>query len=129
MIMTDNFFWTQHAKAKLRQYRLSEGRIKRILRFPKRLEIGIAPNTVAAMQPAGSKRHPYEIWAMWALAKARDKFSTKTRDKSPCRKRASSKSKHVTIISTWKYPGISPVHESPPIPDDTWAIVRKRTNC
>ncbi len=35
-------------------------------RFPKRLEVGVAPDTTAGMQPAGSKKHPYEIWVMWA---------------------------------------------------------------
>jgi len=110
-----NFYWTEHAKIKMRQYRLSESRVKRVLRFPKRLEVGVAPETVAGMQPAGSKKHPYEIWVMW------------TNSKSPI---ANSKAKFnarqkTTIISTWRYPGISPVHEPPPIPEDVWEMVRK----
>ncbi len=99
----------------MRQYRLSESRVKRILRFPKRLEVGIAPDTVAGMQPAGSKKHPYEIWVMWSNSKSQI---------------ANSKSKFnvgqkIKIISAWKYPGASPIHEPPPIPDDVWEIIAK----
>ena len=39
--------WTMHAKDKMRYYKLSESRIKRILNYPKRIEEGIAKNTVA----------------------------------------------------------------------------------
>ena len=75
-------FWTNHAKGKMRFYGLSEQRILRVLHMPSRIEEGIAPNTIAIMQSAGSKKHPYEIWAMIAETKARRK-----------------------IISAWKYPG------------------------
>ncbi len=99
----------------MRQYRLSESRVKRVLRFPKRLEVGVAPETVAGMQPAGSKKHPYEIWVMWTNSKsqiANSKAKFNARQKT-------------TIISTWRYPGTSPIHEPPPIPEDVWEIVRK----
>jgi len=42
-------------------YGLSESLVKRILRFPKRTEEGIAPNTLAVMKTAGSKKNPYEL--------------------------------------------------------------------
>ncbi len=109
----NNVFWTEHAKIKMRQYRLSASRVKRILRFPKRLEEGVAPNTVAGMQPAGSKKHPYEIWVMWQEKVKSLKFKVKNFGKQ------------ITIISAWKYPGISPKHEPPPIPDYVWEIIRK----
>ena len=48
-------YWTGHAKAKMRFYRLSEQRALRVLNSPKRVEEGIAPNTVAIMQPASIK--------------------------------------------------------------------------
>ncbi|TSC53850.1 MAG: hypothetical protein LiPW39_48 [Parcubacteria group bacterium LiPW_39] len=108
----ENLYWTEHARIKMRQYRLSESRVKRVLRFPKRLEIGVAPETVAAMQPAGSKKHPYEIWVMWVVGYLKSDVRFQ-------------RAKKITIISAWKYPGVSPVHEPPPIPEDAWEMVRK----
>jgi hypothetical protein len=113
----ENLYWTEHVRQKMRQYRLSESRIKRILRHPKRLEIGVAPDTVAGMQPAGSKKHPYETWVMWSLDKARDKQQVK--------KARFNLNKKIIIISAWRYPGVSPVHEPPPIPDDVWKDLLK----
>ena len=75
-------FWTNHAKDKMRFYKLSEQRILRILNSPSRVEEGIAPNTIAMMQSAGSAKHPYELWIMIQETKIRRK-----------------------IISAWKYPG------------------------
>ena len=92
---TENLFWTKHSIGKMKYYGLSEQRIKRVLRNPGRTEEGIAPNTVAMMQPAGSKKHPYEIWLMY----------TKTKIKK-------------IIISAWRYPGVSPRGRSIPIPDE-----------
>ena len=91
--------WTRHAKEKLRFYQLSENRIKRVLHHPKRTEKGIAENTIASCQVAGSKKHPYEIWVMYYDFKSKGE---------PQRR----------IISCWRYPGISPVGESLPIPED-----------
>jgi hypothetical protein len=88
------YVWTIHARLKMKYYGLSEGRIIRIIRFPARTEEGIVENTVAVMQPAGTKRYS-EIWAMYKLAK-----------------RANAKS--IKIITAWRYPGKSPVRD--PIP-------------
>ncbi len=98
--------WTEHSKIKMRQYRLSESRVKRILRFPKRLEVGVAPDTVAGMQPAGSKKHPYEIWVMWVVGSLKSDVRFQ-------------RAKKITIISAWRYPGVTPVGERPILPDDT----------
>jgi len=76
------YHWTNHAREKMRYYHFSEQRVKRVLNSPKRVEEGIAPNTIAMMQVAGSKKHPYEIWVMIQKTKIRRK-----------------------IISAWKYPG------------------------
>lgn len=94
LISVKPLHWTEHAKFKMRQYGLSEARVRRILRAPVRIEEGIAPKTVAAMQPAGSKR-PQELWCMY-------------QDTKKARK----------IIVAWRYPGISPVRQPPPFPDD-----------
>ena len=47
--------WTLHAQAKMRQYRLSPARVRRVLHSPRRVEEGVAPKTIAAMQPASLK--------------------------------------------------------------------------
>jgi hypothetical protein len=44
--------WTHHAQAKMAFYRLSEQRVMRVIHSPKRIEEGVAPKTVAMMQPA-----------------------------------------------------------------------------
>lgn len=59
---------------------MSEARVKRVLHSPTRTEEGIAPKTLAAMQPAGNGKH--EIWVMY-------------QDVGNKRK----------IISAWRYPG------------------------
>lgn len=80
------FIWTSHAKYKMQFYRLSESRVKRVISRPERVEEGIAEDTVAMMQPAGTKNNPYEIWVM--ITKSRkDKKSV------------------IKIISAWRYPG------------------------
>lgn len=108
-------YWTDHIKMKMRQYGLSESRIKRVLRFSDRTETGIAPDTIAAMQKAGSKKHSYEIWVMWSFDKLRtgsskDRFNPNRR---------------IKMISAWRYPGTSPLGQPPPIPDDIWESVVK----
>jgi len=90
-----NLLWTSHVKIKMQYYQLSERRLKRVLRSPFRVEEGIAPNTLAIMQRTGTKKHPTEIWLMY------QKVGSKIR-----------------IISAWRYPGISPKGQPPPIPED-----------
>lgn len=108
MANLSDIWWTRHAKEKMRFYQLSERRLKRVLRRPDREEKGVAPATVAIMQKAGSKKHPYEIWLMYQIASLKVK-SQKSKVKKKKRK--------IKIISAWRYPGISPVGE-PPIPED-----------
>ena len=85
--------WTAHSKFKMRQYGLSEARVKRILRDPVRIEAGIAPKTVAVMTPTSNKKQ--ELWCMY-------------QDTKKARK----------VIAAWRYPGISPVRQAPPFPED-----------
>ncbi len=90
--------WTWHAKEKMKFYRLSEARLRRVLRRPERVEKGVAPGTTALMQRTGTKKHITEIWLMYqSLGEEKQK------------KR---------IITAWRYPGISPVREEIPIPED-----------
>ncbi|MFH1346794.1 MAG: hypothetical protein ABIH10_00910 [Spirochaetota bacterium] len=85
-----NPLWTKHSEAKMRFHGLSKQRVRRVLNSPKRIETGIAPNTAAMMQTAGSKKHPHEIWVM---------IQNKRQAKSD-KKQAITK-----IISAWRYPG------------------------
>lgn len=101
----------------MRQYRLAASRIKRVLRHPKRLEVGVAEDTVAGMQPAGSKKHPFEIWVMWTQKVKGQKLKVKSKFNAGGEK--------IIIISAWRYPGVSPLREPPPIPDDVWEALRK----
>lgn len=83
--------WTHHSRNKMRYYRLSEARVKRVLHTPLRVEEGIMPKTVAYMQSTGSTKHPTEIWTMVL--------------EEPTRRK---------VITAWRYPGKSPVRN--PIP-------------
>lgn len=84
-------YWTAHARGKMMRYRLSEGRIKRVLHTPERVETGIAPKTIAVMQTQRGPKKSHEIWAMVADDKQRRK-----------------------IISAWRYPGKTKLGESLP---------------
>ncbi len=112
----DKYQWTNHAAEKMAYYRLSESLVKRVVRFPKRVEVGIAPGTTACMQSAGSKKRPSEVWVMW---KAMQNDHAKSKDwgilSVPKKK----------IITAWRYPGISPVGERLPIPDDILVEIEK----
>ena len=94
--------WTQHVQDKMRYYGISESLIKRITRFPKRREEGIAPGTTAVMSPYGrspkGRQQPYagEIWVMYVQIR-----DTKKK-----------------IIWAWRYPGVSPIGAKIPIPDE-----------
>lgn len=102
-------YWTKHSKAKMRQYRLSEKRVLRVLRNPERKELGIAPRTIAVMQATGTKKHPTEIWIMY------QKVKSKVKGQKP---------KLTKIISAWRYPGKSPAGEPPPIPEDIFFEIK-----
>ncbi len=90
--------WTSHAKIKLKQYRFSEKRVLRIFRRPDRIEEGIAPGTIAAMQITGTRRKPTEAWTMYVVMKNKPL---------------------IKIISAWRYPGRTPQSERPVIPQDS----------
>jgi len=96
----EKLLWTKHITGKMKQYGLSEQRLKRVLRNPHRIEEGIAPNTSAVMQKTGTKKNPTEIWLMYQI----------TKQKPNARK--------IKMISAWRYPGISPKKEGVPIPSD-----------
>ena len=97
----EKYIWTSHAQEKMRFYRLSESRVKNIVRHPERVEEGIAEDTVAVMKPAGGKNYS-EIWVMYVIMRS-DKGKIK-------------------IITAWRYPGRSP--ERDPVPPEVVKEVR-----
>ncbi len=109
----DKFYWTRHVIDKMRYYGISESLIKRIIRYPKRLEEGVAPDTFAGMTPVGSAKRPQEIWVMYAK-----KLKVKSE------KLKVSKSR-IIVISAWRYPGKSPVRGQIPIPKDIIGEIEK----
>ncbi len=91
-------FWTNHAKSKIIFYKLSEARVRRVLHSPKRIEEGIAPDTIAMMQPVSVKNKiengdRKEIWnqEIWVMIQ-----DTKEKRK---------------VISAWRYPGMTKLNE------------------
>jgi hypothetical protein len=68
-------------------YRLSEGRVRRVLHAPKRVEEGVAPRTIALMQPASMKTATTWAQEIWVMVQD-----------------AGSKRK---VISAWRYPGVT----------------------
>ena len=98
------YVWTHHSHDKMRYYRLSEARVKRIIRHPTRIEEGIAESAIACMQPnapllrADEKKYS-EIWVMYTV-----------------------KDKQIVVITAWRYPGKSP--ERDPVPQNVLSEVR-----
>lgn len=106
------YAWTHHAALKMQQYGIGEGRVKRIIRYPKRTEEGIADDTVAVMQPAsvnttaGKPAWRQEIWVMYRLTKPEKKGAKP----------------QLLIITAWRYPGESPARD--PVPKEIMDEVR-----
>jgi len=88
------YLWTNHVVGKMAVYRLSPSLIKRIVRFPARVEEGIADDTVAVMKPAERVKRREEIWVMYQL----------------------SPNHRIKIITAWRYPGKSPARS--PVPPE-----------
>lgn len=101
----DKYHWTNHALQKMAFYRLSESRIKKILRNPQRTEEGVALNTIASMQRNDGKKRKEEIWMMF-------------QKKSEKLKRKKFTNGKIIIISAWRYPGVSSIGKKIPIPDN-----------
>jgi len=102
----NQIIWTKHVIEKMKYYGLSENRLRNVLWRPKRVEEGIAPQTIALMQPYGSSKKPKEIWLMFQ--EFRQKGKKKRR-----------------IISAWRYPGITPKGKQIYLPDDVQELITK----
>lgn len=106
------YSWTHHVVEKMQYYGLSESRIKRIIRYPKRTEEGIAPDTVAVMQKSDGKR-PQELWVMYRLEKQKTGTKKPETEDTPFKRWQPNKAR-IKIITAWRYPGESP--ERDPVP-------------
>ena len=120
------YLWTRHAHDKMGYYRLTESRVRRIIRYPARVEEGICEGAVAAMQPAGAKKYS-EIWVMYVLVKADSSDpallqTVKKTGNASILRSLLSREKKVKIITAWRYPGVSPRHN--PIPQDILDEIR-----
>jgi len=108
----EKIVWTKHVIQKMKYYGLSENKLRNVMWRPERVEEGIAPDTVAIMQPYGSLKKPKEIWLMYQI------FSWQGKKKK-------------RIISAWRYPAVSPRGKEIYIPDDVMKIIneiKKRKN-
>lgn len=113
------YHWTQHVIRKMGFYGLSPDRVKRVIRTPKRVEDGVAENTVAVMQPGTNIKKPSEVWVMYQkIERSKLKVeSGKNQRIKPHSTLYPLRSKLV-IISAWRYPGVSPIGKRIPIPQD-----------
>lgn len=75
----------------MRHYGLSEQKVRSVIHSSKRIEKGIAPETVAYLKASGSVKHPHEIWVMVVETK-----------------------KERRVISAWRYPGVTKPGEALP---------------
>lgn len=110
----DKYEWTHHSVRKMLFYGISENRIRRILKNPKRIEKGIAENTTAVMQPSSSKHiGKKEIWSqeIWVM------YQQKNKNKKSKSKNRQNFEKKV-IISAWRYPGVTKLGKEIPIPEE-----------
>ncbi len=117
-----SFALTRHAEFKMRQYGLSEQKVRGVIRNPRRREEGVVKDTVAVMQPVSPKRDAkgIETWKqeIWVMYQARKQG---TRNKEQKKKTESSSSLFsascsLRIISAWRYPGVSPKRN--PVPEE-----------
>lgn len=103
---TGRIQWTKHAREKMYYYRISEKKVKKILKNPERIEEGIAPGTLAVMKRKKTKK-PEEIWIMYQISKDKKK-----------------KLNRLKIISVWRYFGITKPQEVP-LPEDVYQQLKK----
>lgn len=127
----DKYQWTNHVKEKMAYYRISPSLVKRVIRFPKRTEEGVAPKTIAVMQSRrtsarrnlggqapqkNNKPNVEEIWVMYQLSNQKKKDKKENENKLD--QILNSNRPKMKIISAWRYPGESPAGKKVPIPDE-----------
>ena len=134
---TSKYYWTAHVAEKMHYYGLSEQKVLGVIRRPQRIETGIAENTVAVMIPVGNikknkkpsmwnrsfnddgeqEKWSQEIWVMYQTKnqKSKNKVTTQNLKLKDLQDKINL-NKKITIISAWRYPGVSPKNN--PIPTE-----------
>jgi len=124
------YIWTSHAWEKMQQYGISDQRVRRIVRFPKRTEEGVLDGAIAAMQPAGKQ----EMWVMYVLFDENQKGISNDEFRNPKQEKKNERpldnmqsflgntGKRFKIITVWRYPGVSPIRDA--IPEDVLSEIR-----
>ncbi len=105
--------WTSHIKNKMLFYRISEQKIKTILKTPDRKEEGVAPSTLAAMKRNDTPKRKEEIWVMYATTEEGARITPRFGGPKKI------------MISAWRYPGKSKPGKQIPIPDDILEQLKK----
>jgi len=115
------YHWTNHVIRKMLFYGLSPDRVKRVIRNPKRVEEGIAENTIGVMSPSTNIKKPTEVWVMYQLSRKADTLIKRSESKGASIDKLGTighSANRKIIISAWRYPGVSPVGKKIPIPQD-----------
>lgn len=133
--------WTSHVKDKMVHYGLGEGRIRRVIKNGARREVGVAPNTIAVMQRNDTPKRKEEIWVMLQEAKKQENKKAIEQENRKALKQVNTATTNqknkkttgpedllrilqkpkMTIISAWRYPGVSKPGKAIPIPEDILA--------
>jgi hypothetical protein len=136
---SDKYYWTDHVQMKMHFYGLSEQKILGVIRKPHRTETGIVENTVAVMIPVGNikkgatnskwnksfnsdgeqEKWSQEIWVMYQIKSESHKSKVESKLKNTKLQELQDRinlNKKITIISAWRYPGVSPKNN--PIPEE-----------
>jgi len=113
------YIWTAHAWEKMQQYGISDQRVRRIIRFPKRTEEGVLDGAIAAMQPTGKQ----EMWVMYVIENSKLKVqNSKVGELDNMQSFFGNTEKKFKIITVWRYPGVSPIRDA--IPDEILSEIR-----
>ena len=113
---SEKYYWTEHAKMKMRHYGLSGQRITRVIRRPLRMESAIVDGMIAVMQPQsmrraadGSKTWTSEIWVMYKIVTPDQKNADDKKHYDAKMyeflARVAQVQKQIRIVSVWRYPG------------------------
>lgn len=117
---TAKYYWTKHIQMKMRQYGISESRVKRILRAPLRTETGIADETIAVMQPVSTrydratkqKTWTQEYWLLYQVRHHKKNLDITNAD--PALLASLGATTQLRLISVWRYPGVTKPGEGVP---------------
>ena len=130
---SEKYYWTEHAKRKMRQYGLSAQRITRVIRRPMRTESAITgDHMIAVMQPQsmrrgadGQRTWTSEIWVMYKIVAPHkndvDAKGSHDQKMQEFLARVSQSQKQIRIVSAWRFPGKTEPGDA--LPDEIMAEI------